>query len=149
MRMDLRRMSTESASGTTVDDVSGFTLLEGETAYFNMRPSLSAWLANTRNLVLTFATLGLWLVAGYLWMINSRYVVTDERVYRKLGILRKRTDEYRYEDIQQFTTGKRLIERIIGVGNLQFQTGTGGEAIIFDGVKNHDEVANTIRNQLR
>lgn len=142
-------MATEPSSSVTVSDVSGFTLLEGETAHYNMRPSIAAWLTNSINIILVIFTLGLWLIAGYLWMISSRYVVTDERVYRKVGILRKRTDEYRYEDIQQFTTGKSLIERIIGVGNLKFQTGTGGEAIVFGGVKNHDEVANTIRNEMR
>lgn len=142
-------MSEKSDTGTTVNDVSGFTLLEGETVHFNTRPSLSAWLANRKNLGLSIFTLGIGLLIGFLWKNSSRYVVTDERVYRKIGLLRKRTDEYRYEDIQQFTTGKNIIERIIGVGNVQFQTGTGGEAITFSGVKNHDEVANTIRNQLR
>lgn len=142
-------MATESAPSVSIDDVSGFTLLEGETVHHNTRPSLAAWLANSRNLILSIVTVGIWLAVGYLWKLNSRYVVTDERVYRKTGILRKKTEEYRYEDIQQFTTSRRFVERIIGVGNFQFQTGTGGQAIVFGGVKNHDEVANTIRNQLR
>lgn len=143
-------LTTEACTmGADIQNVKGITLMENEEVLHNMRPSLAAWLSSTINLILSIITGGLWLLVGYVLTRSNRYVVTDERVLRRTGILSKATKEYRYEDVQQLSTGKSLIERLLSVGNISFATGTGGSSITFRGVPDHDEVANTIRNQMR
>lgn len=127
-----------------MDTVSGITLLEGEEAYISTRPSFAGYVG--QNLLMAIISLGL---LPLLWKYTGRYIVTNQRVYRKTGILNKRTDEYRYEDIQQVSTGKSLVERLLGVGNVKLQTGTGGEALTFWGVPEVDAMANIIRSQLQ
>ena len=144
-------MASEAATtdaGGTVQEVS-ITLMDGEDVSHNIRPSLAVWLSSTRDILLTLFTLGIWAAVGYIVTRSHRYVVTSERVVKKTGILSKSTKEYRYEDIQSINTGKKLIERLLGAGNIQFETGAGGSTITFLGVPDHDEVANTIRNYLR
>lgn len=134
-----------------LDTVSGITLLEGEEAYISTRPSYAAWIGNhlVRSIIFTIFTIGIYLLVGLVWKYSARYIVTNQRVYRKVGILSKQTDEYRYEDIQQVSTGKTLVERLLGAGNVKLQTGTGGEALAFWGVPDVDAMANIIRSQLK
>lgn len=129
-----------------IQEVSGFTLMEGEEVHHNVRPSLVAWMSSWLRLSLGIVTLG---VLPFLFTYSNRYVVTDERVLKKTGLLRTNTEEYRIDDIQQLTTGQRIVEKLLGVGNIQFKTAATGSSIKFLGMKDQDEIANTIRNQMR
>ena len=152
MIFSLHMMSETAQEGVEpVTDASGITLLEDEEAYVNTRPSYAGWLGQNLglNILLMIVTFGLWLLVGFIWQRMARYVVTNQRVYRKVGILSQKTDEYRYEDIQQVSTGKSLAERLLGVGNVKLQTGTGGQALVFWGVPDVDAMANVIRSQMR
>lgn len=73
-----------------------------------------------------------------------RYIVTNQRLIEVSGILGTNTSEYRISDIRQIQTGATWGEKMMGHGNLQFSTGT-VEMITFNGIPNHQEVANTIR----
>lgn len=129
-----------------IQEVSGFTLMDGEEVYHNVRPSLVAWMSSSLRLMLGVVTLG---ILPFLFTYSNRYVVTDERVLKKAGLLRTKTEEYRINDVQQLTTGQRIVEKLLGVGNIQFRTGATGSSIRFLGMKDQDEIANTIRNQMR
>lgn len=120
--------------------------MDGEEVYHNVRPSLVAWMSSSLRLMLGVVTLG---ILPFLFTYSNRYVVTDERVLKKAGLLRTKTEEYRINDVQQLTTGQRIVEKLLGVGNIQFRTGATGSSIRFLGMKDQDEIANTIRNQMR
>lgn len=131
----------------------GITLLEGETVLHNLRPSWSKW--STSLLVCTLVTVftfGIGVVSfaiPWLQRQNSRYVVTDERVIEKHGLLGTTTNEYRIEDIRQLQTGATWSEKMLSNGNIEFSTGAGGELITFEGVPDYQSVANSIREQQR
>jgi uncharacterized membrane protein YdbT with pleckstrin-like domain len=134
-----------------VPSAKGVTLLEGEEVLHNVRPSWSNWSGWIIGSVLLmfvgigFVTIFVPILARY----NSRYVVTTERVIQKTGILGTSTNEYRIEDIRQLQTGASWSEKLIGHGNIQFSSGTGGSLVTFAGVPNYETIANTIRKHQR
>lgn len=86
------------------------------------------------------------LILLWVWLKrrNTRYIVTNQRLIEVAGILGTHTTEYRIADIRQIQTGATWSEKLFGHGNLQFSTGT-ATMITFNGIPNHQEVANTIR----
>lgn len=128
----------------TVTEAEGITLLEGEEVLHNEHPSLAAYIAE--NLMLSLISFGLF---PYLFRMNSRYAITDERVIRKVGLLSTSSAEYRIEDIKQISTGQSIWEKLLGAGNIQLKTAAGGSSIYLYGVNDHENVANTIRNEMR
>lgn len=127
----------------SVDDVA-VTLLDGEEAIHNENPSIAAFFA--QNLPLALVTLG---VLPYLYSKQSSFVVTDERIVMETGILRSDTQEFRIEDIQQISTGQSLVEKLLGCGSVQFSTPATSTDIVFHGLKDHQSIVNTIRNEMR
>lgn len=120
------------------------TLLEGEELIQNESPSAVAFLA--QNPLASLITFG---ILPVLFSMNSTFVVTNERVVMKTGILRTNTEEFRIEDIQQIGTGQSLFEKLLGCGNVQFSTPATSENIVFYGLNDYESTVNTIRNQMR
>ncbi|KAB1196944.1 MULTISPECIES: PH domain-containing protein [Haloferax] len=129
-----------------VPDVEGFTLLDGEEVRHNIQPSFASYMTDGQSILLAIISLG---ILPFLFVKGSRYVVTNERVMKKTGLLGTSTEEYRIDDISQLSTGQRLVEKLLGVGNLQFATAAAGSNIVFFGLDDHESVANTIRNVQR
>lgn len=137
---------------TEVQQVEGFTLLEGEDVLHNVRPAWSNW-ANELILygLLCFVGIG-FLLLPLTWYKRSktRYIVTSERVmYKEGGLLGSSTNEYRISDIRQLQTGATLVEKVLGHGNIQFSSGGAGTLIQFNGIADYESVANTIRTRQR
>lgn len=137
----------------TVASAEGVTLLEGEEVLYNEHP---AWSNYATELIvcslLTLFTFGIGIVSfiyPYLSRKNTRYIVTDERVIRKGGILSSSSNEYRIEDINQLQTGATWAENLRGKGNIQFSSAAGGKLVTFGGITDHESVSNTIRKQQR
>lgn len=125
-------------------DDAPITLLDGESVKVNQNASIAAYLA--QNLLLSLLSFG---ILPFLYAKQSALIVTDERVVLKTGILRTDTSEYRIEDIQQINTGQSLFEKLLGAGNVQFSTAATSGDITFYGLKDHENVTNTIRNLQR
>lgn len=120
------------------------TLLDGEDLLHNESPSIVAYFAV--NPMLSIITFG---ILPFLYSLQSSFVATDERVVMKTGILRTDSKEYRIEDIKQLNTGQSLLEKLLGCGNIQLSTSATGSDISFPGLKDHQSVANSIRNEMR
>jgi hypothetical protein len=126
--------------------VESITLLQDENTIHDIRPSWSRWSGALLIGILTsFIGLGLIIIA-WVWLKrkNTRYIVTNQRLLEVSGIMGTSTTEYRIADIRQIQTGATWSEKTLGHGNLQFSTGT-ASMITFNGIPNHQEVANTIR----
>jgi uncharacterized membrane protein YdbT with pleckstrin-like domain len=80
---------------------------------------------------------------------RSRYIVTNQRVKKSVGLARKSTGETRIADIRGLSTEQGLLERFVGKGSVMIDSGAAGGKLGIQGVKNHEELANTIRNQQR
>lgn len=121
-------------------------LLQGEEILHDIRPAWSKWAGFILiSLALSIALVGLFGLA-YVWLVrrNTRYIVTNERVVEVTGILGTSSTEYRISDIRQLQTGASWAEGVRGHGNIQISTGT-MESIVFDGIPEYQQVANSIR----
>jgi membrane protein YdbS with pleckstrin-like domain len=132
-----------------VPEVSGLTLLDGETIHHDLRPSWSNWSTSlTIYSLLTIVSVGMLaplFIHPWLARRQSRYIVTSERVIKKTGLIGSSTEEYRIDDIRQLQTGSGWLESLLGKGNISFSTGAGGTQITFGGVPDYKSVANSIR----
>lgn len=95
-------------------------------------------------------------VLGY-WILRRRhYIITDQRVVKKGGILNTATSEIRLEDIVNITTKSGFIEGLIEKGTVEI-TSTGKQSatnlfgssgtITMSELRNYKTIANMIREQ--
>lgn len=95
------------------------------------------------------------LIIGYVFYQRRklRYVVTDRRMMKVIGISSKTTSEAWMVDIRGLQTGASLIERLLGHGHITvsadiLSTGFGRfRGMTFGGISNYEEVAHIIRER--
>ncbi|WP_092695722.1 PH domain-containing protein [Halorientalis regularis] len=154
---------TSAAQKTTQHEAKtdGIDLMQGESVLENRRPGWSLWWKQITAAVVFLlgglagdAAAGGLLIGGgtfayvVISRMQSRYVVTDERVKAKVGILNKVSREYRINDVQSLTEGQSIFERILGHGSITFRTASNDE-ITWHGVPEHKDVAKTVRRMQR
>ena len=143
------------------EETDGINLMQGESVLANRRPSWSLWwkpiglavlvlLAGVGGDAAAGGIVGAGLIAGYVVLsrMQSRYIVTDERVKAKVGLISSVTREYRIADINSLTTSQSIFERLLGHGTLTFRTASNDE-IVWHGVPEYDQVAHNVREQQR
>jgi len=142
-------------------ETDGIDLMQGESVLQNRRPSWSLWWKqiSLSVLVLLFGLGGNAVAGGFviaalifayvvLSRMQSRYVVTDERVKAKVGLISKMSREYRIADINSLSTSQSIFERLFGHGSIAIRTASNDE-IIWHGVPDYKSVTNTIREEQR
>jgi len=78
---------------------------------------------------------------GFLKRIATHYVVTNQRLRIRRGILAKKIQQTRIDRVQNVNTDQRLLDRILRVGTVDFDTaGTDDSDFTFRGIANPDEV---------
>jgi len=71
---------------------------------------------------------------SYLWIINLKYSIEDERLVIQKGILTKKSVSIPYSAVTDFTLSRSLYERWLGIGTLLVQTaGQGPQAAVHEG----------------
>jgi uncharacterized membrane protein YdbT with pleckstrin-like domain len=81
------------------------------------------------------------LLGGLLKRIATHYVVTTQRLRIRRGILAKSVQQTRIDRVQNVNTEQRLIDRVLRVGTVDFDTaGTDDSDFTFRGIANPDEV---------
>jgi uncharacterized membrane protein YdbT with pleckstrin-like domain len=92
--------------------------------------------AETSVLVLVGAVLlALVVVGGYVWRMATTYTITNRRLHIKRGIISRRTQEARLERVQNVNTSQSVIQRLLQVGTVDFDTaGTDDHGFKFEGV---------------
>lgn len=153
--------STETDRVEHRAETDGIDLMQGESVLQNRRPGWALWWKQ-----ITAAAVGLLyalgakvyigglVVAGIIFGVvvlsrmQSRYIVTDERVKSKVGIILKVEREYRISDIQSISSSQSIFERIFGYGTLTFRTASNDE-ISWISVPEYKEVTNTLREEQR
>lgn len=139
----------------------GINLMGGESVLENRRPSWTLWWKHLAVAVLVLlaglggdAAIGGILVAGIIvgYVVfsraQSRYIVTDERIQGKVGLLSKKSMEYRISDLRSIGTSRSFFEQLVGHGTLEFQAGANNK-LVWHGVPDHQDVANTVREKQR
>jgi uncharacterized membrane protein YdbT with pleckstrin-like domain len=62
------------------------------------------------------------LLVGWLKRISTRYQITDRRLQIKRGIIARNVEEARVERVQNVTVQQGIIDRILQVGTVDFDT---------------------------
>ena len=99
---------------------------------------IADWGIGAAVLVVGFALL---VVGGFLKRMATHYVVTTQRLRIRRGILAKKIQQTRIDRVQNVNTDQRLLDRILRVGTVDFDTaGTDDSDFTFRGIANPDEV---------
>jgi uncharacterized membrane protein YdbT with pleckstrin-like domain len=83
----------------------------------------------------------LWVVVGFVRRMATTYLVTNQRLYIRRGILSKREQQTRIDRVQNVNTDQRFRDRILRVGTVDFDTaGTDDSEFRFVGIASPGKV---------
>ena len=88
--------------------------------------------------------------AGLLKRMSTLYIVTDERLHIRRGIVARRVQETRLARVQNVNTDQSVLERLLQVGTVDFDTaGSDDYDFTFKGVANPEDVVRAVDHALR
>jgi uncharacterized membrane protein YdbT with pleckstrin-like domain len=91
------------------------------------------------------ALFALVVVVGFVRRMATRYLVTNQRLYIRRGILSKREQQTRIDRVQNVNTDQRFRDRILRVGTVDFDTaGTDDSEFRFIGIANPSRVVTAV-----
>ncbi len=90
------------------------------------------------------------LFAGWFQRVGIRYFVTNERLHIRRGIIARRSQETRIERIQNVNTDQSILQRLLRIGTVDFDTAGGGDYdFAFRGVAKPAEVGHVVDQAVR
>ena len=96
-------------------------------------------------LVIGLVEVVLVIVGGYVWRMATTYTITNRRLHIKRGIVARKTQEARLERVQNVNTEQSVIERLLRVGTVDFDTaGADSDGFRFEGVADPLEVVQSV-----
>ena len=96
------------------------------------------------------AALAMVLLAGLVKRKRTLYTITSQRLTIRTGLLARAVQETRLDRIQNVNSRQSMLERILGVGTVDFDTAAGAEYnFSFRGLAAPDQVVRTVDGALR
>jgi uncharacterized membrane protein YdbT with pleckstrin-like domain len=96
-------------------------------------------------IVIAAVVAALTLVVGYLRRVSTKYLITNQRLRISRGIVRRKVQETRLERVQNVNYQQGVIDRLLGVGTVDFDTaGTDDSEFRFDWVNGPEEVVRAV-----
>jgi uncharacterized membrane protein YdbT with pleckstrin-like domain len=96
-------------------------------------------------IVIAAVIAGLTLVVGYLRRIGTKYLITTQRLRISRGLVRKKVQETRLERVQNVNYEQGVLDRMLGVGTVDFDTaGTDDSEFRFQWVNHPEEVVRAV-----
>jgi uncharacterized membrane protein YdbT with pleckstrin-like domain len=84
-------------------------------------------------------------VVGLLKRIATTYVISNQRLHIRRGIVARRTQETRLDRVQNVNTAQSVLERLLQVGTVNFDTaGTEDSDFAFVGVADPGDVVKAV-----
>lgn len=105
------------------------------------------FLADSWSTAITIAAIiaGLTLVIGYLRRISTKYLITTQRLRISRGLLKRNVQETRLERVQNVNYQQGVLERVLGVGTVDFDTaGSDDSEFRFDWVNGPEDVVRAV-----
>jgi uncharacterized membrane protein YdbT with pleckstrin-like domain len=90
----------------------------------------------------------IWLGLKYLSWARTYFVVTSQRVIYRTGVVARKGAEIPLDRITNINFGQRMLERVIGAGNLEIQSAGEQGTTSFDFVRHPDGVQQEIYRQM-
>lgn len=85
------------------------------------------------------------LIAGYLYRLTTTYTITNQRMAIRRGVLSRHMQQTRVERVQNVNVDQTLLDRILRVGAVDFDTAGADEAdFTFRGVANPERVVRAV-----
>lgn len=85
------------------------------------------------------------ILVGFLFRFSTTYTITNQRLTIEHGILSKHMQQTRVERVQNVNTDQTLLDRILRVGTVDFDTaGTDDSDFVFRGVAGPDQVVRAV-----
>jgi uncharacterized membrane protein YdbT with pleckstrin-like domain len=101
--------------------------------------------STTAGVAVWLALLALVLLVGFLRRIATRYAITTQRLRIQRGILSRSVQQTRIERVQNVNTRQSLVERVLQVGTVDFDTaGTDDSDFTFIGVGDPHRVVEAV-----
>ena len=89
--------------------------------------------------------LALTVLIGFLKLVSTTYTISDRRLHIKRGIISREVQETRLERVQNVNYDQGVIQRLLQVGDVNFDTaGSGDYDFSFDGVADPDVVVQKV-----
>jgi len=85
------------------------------------------------------------LVIGYLRRVSTKYLITNQRLRISRGIVRRHVQETRLERVQNVNYQQSVLDRMLGVGTVDFDTaGTDDSEFRFEWVDGPEKVVRAV-----
>jgi uncharacterized membrane protein YdbT with pleckstrin-like domain len=95
--------------------------------------------------VIAALLVALTLVVGYLRRVSTKYLITNQRLRISRGVVRRHVQETRLERVQNVNYQQSVLDRVLGVGTVDFDTaGTDDSEFRFDWVDGPEEVVRAV-----
>jgi uncharacterized membrane protein YdbT with pleckstrin-like domain len=102
------------------------------------------------GVIVVVAALLLVLTIGLVRRIGTHYMVTTQRLRIRRGILSRHVQQTQLDRVQNVNTGQSLMERILRVGTVDFDTaGTDDSDFTFRGIANPEAVVAEVDRAVR
>jgi uncharacterized membrane protein YdbT with pleckstrin-like domain len=105
------------------------------------------WLADSWPLAVVIAAIiaALILIVGYLRRVSTKYLITTQRLRISRGIVRRSVQETRIDRVQNVNYEQSVLDRVFGVGNVDFDTaGTDDSEFRFEWVNGPEKVVRAV-----
>lgn len=91
------------------------------------------------------------IVGGYVVRMSTRYVITNERLHIRRGLLSRHIQQTRLERVQDMAVKQGLFERMLLIGTVDFDTAGGDhdEDFAFRGVSHPEKVMQEVDRAIR
>jgi uncharacterized membrane protein YdbT with pleckstrin-like domain len=100
-------------------------------------------------IVAVFVVFALVSLRGYLRRLRTTYTITDRRLAIGTGLFSRAVHEARLERVQNVYSRQTMLERLLGVGTVDFDTAAGADFdFTFRGVADPRELARTVDHVL-
>ena len=94
--------------------------------------------------------LALVVLVGFVRRLGTHYLVTTQRLRIRRGILSRRVQQTQLDRVQNVNTNQSLLERILQVGTVDFDTaGTDDSDFTFHGIADPEEVVAAVDHAQR
>jgi uncharacterized membrane protein YdbT with pleckstrin-like domain len=90
------------------------------------------------------------IIAGLMFRIRTTYTITDRRLTIDIGLVAHEVHETRLERVQNVNSKQSVLQRMLGIGTVDFDTAGGAEFdFAFRGVAHPHKIVRTVDNALQ
>ena len=99
----------------------------------------------TTAIAIAVVIVGLTLLIGFVRRVGTKYLLTTQRLRISRGIIRKNVQETRLDRVQNVNYSQGILDRVVGVGTVDFDTaGTDDSEFRFEWINDPETVVRAV-----